>query len=168
MAQMLAEAAAAFEETLESLGISDSTSGLGDPAELGRRAALLVASEFAWRQHLGSLLDGQQVRCLLGVRTRQAVHDLVKRRRLLGLPSAEGRLVFPAIQFAPDGRPYAALPAILELFEHAAESPYTIGSWLASPQPILDGQTPAAWLRAGNDPHQVIEAARRAAARLGQ
>ncbi len=168
MSRLATVAAAAFRETLTDLGLSDEESGVGDPAELGRRAALLVASDLVWRRQIGPLLDGQQVRQLLGVRTRQAVHDLVKRGRLLGLPSRDGSTVFPAFQFSAEGRPLLALPAILATFSGTVESPYTIASWFVSPQPLLDGDTPAAWLRAGRDPEVAGEAARRAAARLAQ
>lgn len=168
MAGSLAAAAAAFEETLEELGFSEAEEELGDPAELGRRAALLVAADAFWRRHLGPLLDGKQVQRLLGVRTRQAVHDLVRRRRLLGLPAEKGRLAFPAFQFTAAGRPHAALPDILELFAGAVVSPYTVASWFVTPQPLLEGETPAHWLQLGRDPELAREAARRSAARLAQ
>jgi hypothetical protein len=167
MAQSLAAAAAAFEEALEDLGLADAEVELGDPAALGRRAALLVAAEAIWRRHLGPLLDGEQVRQLLGVRTRQAIHDLVKRRRLLGLEQ-KGRLVFPAFQFTSTGRPHPALPAILDILTGAVVDAHTIASWFVTPQPLLDGETPAHWLQLGRDSALAMEAARRSAARLGQ
>ena len=168
MAGSLAAAAAAFEETLEGLGFADAEAELGDPVELGRRAALFVAANAVWQRHLGPLLDGTQVQQRLGVRTRQAVHDLVKRRRLLGLPTPSGRRLYPAFQFSAAGRPYAELSAILDQFAEAVTSPYTLASWFVTPQPLLDGETPARWLQLGRDPEQVKEAARRSAARLGQ
>src|SRR5207249_11947376 len=105
-------AAAEFQRTLEDLGIQEPA----DPAELGRRAALLVAGEAAWHDQLGPLLDGKQAQELLGVGTRQAVHDLVRRRRLLGVRGRGRRLLFPAFQFGAAGRPFAALAAVLGLF----------------------------------------------------
>ena len=47
MARAAAVAAASFEETLEELGFGEVEVELGDPAELGRRAALLIAAEAA-------------------------------------------------------------------------------------------------------------------------
>jgi hypothetical protein len=164
----LAAAAAAFEETLADLGFGEAEAELGNPAELGRRAALLVAADAFWQHHLGPLLDGKQVQQLLGVRSRQAVHDLVRRRRLLGLPAEKGRLAFPAFQFTGAGRPHPALPDILEAFAEAVVSPYTVASWFVTPQPLLEGETPARWLQSGRDQELVREAARRAAARLAQ
>jgi hypothetical protein len=167
MARAAAVAAASFEETLEELGFDEVEVELGDPAELGRRAALLIAAEAVWRRHLGPLLDGKQVQELLGGRTRQAVNDLLKRRRLLGLPIGKRRVVFPAFQFRA-GRPHPELAAILETFADADVGPYTVASWFMTPQPLLEHETPARWLQRGCDGEQVKEAARRSAARLGQ
>lgn len=164
MARALAAAAASFEHTLEELGVSERE--LGDPAELGRRAALLAAADALWSKRLGPLLSREQAQKLLGVGSRQAVSQRAKRRRLLALPTHDDRLAFPAFQFSASGRPYAALPAILEAFEGADLSSYTIASWFVTPQRLLRGMSPAAWLRRGRDPERVVEAARRSAARL--
>jgi hypothetical protein len=168
MVRASAVAAAAFEETLEDLGFGEADEPeFGDPGRLGRRAALLVAADAVWRRHLGPLLDGKQVQELLGVRTRQAISDLVKRHRLLGLPTQNRRTVFPAFQFVA-GRPHPALPAILSAFAEADVGPYTVASWFVTPQPLLEQETAAAWLRLGRDGERLKEAARRSAARLGQ
>lgn len=164
----LAAAAAAFEETLESFGFADPEAALGDLRELGRRAARLVAAEAAWRKRLGPLLETQAVQQLLDVRTSQDVTELVEQRRLLALPTSDGRLLFPAFQFTPTGRPYPVLPAILETFAGAVVSLWTVASWFATPQPLLKKKTPADWLRLGRDDELVKEAARRSADRLAQ
>jgi hypothetical protein len=163
MAQALATAAETFERTLEELGVSERD--VGDPAELGRRAALLAAAEGLWSKRLGPLLRREQVQELLGVGSRQAVSQLAKRRRLLALPH-DDRLTFPAFQFSPNGRPYEAMPTILAAFEDAGVSPYTIASWFTTPQRLLGRVTPATWLRRERDSERVVEAARRSAARL--
>lgn len=166
MPRALATAATTFERTLGELGVS--ARELGDPAELGRRAALLGAADAVWSKRLGPRFTREQVQRLLGVRSRQAVSQLVKRRRLLALPTREGRLAFPAFQFSPSGRPYEAIPTVLDAFAVAYLDPYTIASWFVTRQALLRGMTPAAWLQRGRDPQRVIEAARRSAARLGR
>jgi hypothetical protein len=166
MSQAIAAAVAAFEEMLEELSLSGSELELEDPAELGRRAALLVAARAVWDRHLGTLLDGRQVQELLGVHTRQAVNDLMKRRRLLGLPVKPRRWAFPSFQFAVSGRPYAILPDVLTAFDGVVATPYTIASWFVTPQPLLNGQAPAEWLKDGGDPELVRQAAQRSAARM--
>jgi hypothetical protein len=167
MGRTFAAAAHAFEATLDSLDLG-AGDDLPDGAELGRRAALLAVADVVWRRHLGLVLEGDEVRAVLGVRTRQAVHDLVKRRRLLALPGPEGRLVYPAFQFASDGRPHPALVKILPLFADAGVTAHTVGSWFRAPQGLLAGATPAAWLEEGRDSAVLVEAARRSAARLGR
>jgi len=160
-------ASESFREALRELGLTRRTSELGDPKELGRRAALMAAAEAAWKKHLGPLLEAKQVQELLGVGTRQAVSDLRSRGRLLGLTRQDGRVVYPAFQFGPGGRPFPELPQILELLgEGATLDPWTQASWFVSPQALLEGATPAAWLRRKREPERVVRAARRTAARL--
>ena len=163
MGRALATAAETFERTLEDLGVSDRE--LGDPEELGRRAALLATADALWSKRIGPTFRRDQVQELLGVRSRQAVSQLSKRSRLLAIPSHDG-LTFPAFQFSPSGRPYDAMPAILAAIQDAEVSPYTIASWFTTPQRLLGRVTPATWLRRGRDGERVVEAARRSAARL--
>lgn len=150
------------------MGLSGREGEFGDPEQLGRRGALLAAADVAWREHLGPLLNRQQVQQLLRVGTRQAVSELVRRRRLLALPRPDGTAVFPAYQFSATGRPYEAIRDVLRAFETAEVSPHTVASWFVTPQPVLEDRTPAEWLRGGGEVGPVLEAARRAAARLGQ
>lgn len=164
MARALATAAETFEHTLEELGVSERE--LGDPAKVGRRAALLAAADALWGKRLGPVFRREQVQELLGVGSRQAVSQLAKRRRLLALPASDDRPTFPAFQFSSSGRPYDVMPEILAPFEDADASPYTIASWFMTPQRLLGSAKPATWLRRGRDPERVVEAARRSAARL--
>jgi hypothetical protein len=132
--------------------------------ELGERAALLAVAGQVWRRHLGPLLTTGDLQ-KLGGRSRQAVHEQVKRRRLLALPARGGSL-FPAFQVDRRGRPRAGMGEVLAAFEGAVESPFTVASWFETPQPLLDDRTPADWLVAGDDPSRLAQAARRAAAQL--
>jgi hypothetical protein len=159
-------AAKAFESTLEELERRQDTPDLGDPVTLGRRAALLAVAEAVWGKALGPLYDAEQVKTLLGVGSRQAVSDLAKRGRLLVLEASGGRKLYPAFQFGPGGRPFPEVAQVLIVFSGAAESPYTTASWFVSPQDLLDGETPAAWMRSRRPPERLLEAARRDAAPL--
>lgn len=163
-----AEAAKAFVETLEGLGLPEDTADFSDPATLGRRAALLVVSEAIWGKYLGPLLETEDVQTLLRVNSRQAVSDLAKRGRLLALNASGGRKVYPAFQFARGGRPFPEMADVMKIFSGAVETPYTIASWMVTSEPLLDGKTPAAWMQDGGDPEPLFEAARRMAWRLDQ
>ncbi len=162
----LAAAARSFQRTLTELGITGEEEELEDLPALGRRAALLVASDVVWHKHLGPLYTSKQVRELTGRGTRQSVSELVRRHRLLALPQPDGRLAFPAFQFGAGGRRLPGLERVLENFEGAVETPYTVASWLVTPEPLLEGETPVEWLRRGRAEEPVLEAARRYAARL--
>jgi hypothetical protein len=128
--------------------------GAGQPAVAGQ----------VWRRHLGALLTTGDLQAL-GDRSRQAVHELVKRRRLLALPARGGNL-FPAFQVDPQGMPRRGVAEVLAAFEGAVESPLTVASWFRTPQPLLDERTPAEWLVAGEDTARLVHAARRTAAQL--
>ena len=161
----LAVAAKTFEQTLGELGITGKEREI-DPSALGRRAALLAASDVVWHKHLGPLYSSKQVRELMGRGTRQSVSELAKRGRLLALSDEEGHLTFPAFQFGRNGQRLPALEQILGIFDGAVETPYTIASWFVTPDRRLEGKTPAAWLRARRRPEPVLEAATRYAERL--
>jgi hypothetical protein len=161
----LTAAAKTFAQTLEEIGITGREREI-DPQTLGRRAALLAASDVVWNKHIGPLYSTAQVRELMGRGTRQSVSELAKRGRLLAIPQADGRLAFPAFQFARGGKRLPAVDRILKAFSGATETPYTIASWFVTPDAALDGKTPAAWLRARRSPEPVVEAATRYAERL--
>ena len=160
-------AAETFAETLAEIGITGREREI-DPKTLGRRAALLAASDVVWHKHLGPLYTTAQVRELMGRGTRQSVSELAKRRRLLALAQEDGRLAFPAFQFRRGGERLPALEKILKAFDGAVETPYTIASWFVTPERALDGKTPAAWLRSRRRPERAVEAATRYAERLRQ
>ena len=167
MTAALAEAAKTFEQTLEELGITGREREV-NAAALGRRAALLAASDVVWHKHLGPMYSSKQVREVMGRGTRQSVSELAKRGRLLALPEEEGHLAFPAFQIGRTGERLPALERILEVFDGAVETPYTVASWFVTPEPRLQGKTPAAWLRAGRPTEPALEAATRYAQRLRQ
>src|SRR5262249_42767181 len=165
MTAALAEAAKTFEQTLEELGITGREREV-NAAALGRRAALLAASDVVWHKHLGPMYSSKQVREVMGRGTRQSVSELAKRGRLLALPEEDGRLAFPAFQCGRTGERLPGLERLLEIFDGAVETPYTVASWFVTPEPRLQGKTPAAWLRAGRPVEPTLEAATRYAQRL--
>jgi hypothetical protein len=166
MSSATAEAGRAFVAALDALGLNGKEEGF-DADELGRRGALLAASDLIWRERLGRLLSRSEVQELLGLQSRQAVHDLAKRGRLLALVAQGGRSLFPAFQFdLEQGRIYSAVPPAIGHFNAASVSAYTAASWFCEPQRLLEGLTPAGWLREHRADRPLIEAAHRSAAPL--
>ena len=161
-----AAAAKAFEEALEELKLPDDAPDLQDPRALGRRAALLAASEALWSKVLAPLFDVEQAQAVLKVGSRQAVSDLAKRERILAVDGSGGRKLYPGFQFGPNGRPYPEVAQVIRIFAGVVETPYTIASWFVSPQDLLNGETPAAWMRSRNDSSQLLRAAERSAGEL--
>jgi hypothetical protein len=153
----------ALEEAIEDHSLPEDAPELQDPRDLGRRAASLAVSEAAWRKVLGPLLETGQAQELLNP---QDLGDLTRKGCLLALPGFGGRKLYPAFQLDPNGRPYPEIAKILEIFSDIVETPYTIASWLVSPQDLLEGETPIAWLQAGKDLSRVLAAAQRSAGEL--
>lgn len=162
----------AFGDTLERLGVEEDA-GAPTPEELGRRAALLVGAEQVWDHRIGPMLGADVVAGLLGVGTRQAVHDRARRGGLLALHRGSRQVRFPSFQLVdrPGSTTKAVLPElsrVIRIFADAGVDAWTVASWFRTPAPLLETMTPAVWLADGRDPVQAIEAARRSAARLGQ
>jgi hypothetical protein len=162
-----AAAGEAFEKTLEALKLpEDRLSKPEEQERLGRRAALLATSEITWHEHLGPLYGWSDVAAVLGtVTTRQGVNDLARRRRLLALPTSSGKVLYPAFQFR-GARTIAGLHDLLVELDAYGASPWTQASWFVTAQDELDGQSPASYLSRHPCDERVLDAARRAAARL--
>ena len=98
--------------------------------------ARVLSTTAAWSEHLGPVHDARGVQQILGV-TKQAV----SKRRLLALTTGSGRVVYPAFQFTGSG----VVPGIAEVVAILPEdlvSPWTVASWLVSPDAELDGERP--------------------------
>lgn len=119
-----------------------------------------------WREALGPLLDLESIRTIFGDPSAAEAEALAGQQRLLALRAADGRRLYPGFQFTEQGRLYPEIETILGIFTEVVTTPYTIASWMVSPQDLLEGETPAAWLRAGRDAALLLEAARRSAAKL--
>ncbi len=170
-------AVSAFRRTLERLEataermpaaddeVAEGGAALAVDPELGERAALMAVAGQLWRHHLGPLLTAGDLQ-KMGGRSRQAVHDMVQRRRLLALPTpAAGSSLFPAFQLDPIGRPHPLVPKVLAIFGDSL-SPYSIASWFRTPQPLLEGRSPAECMASGEDAGLVEEEAERTASKL--
>lgn len=119
-----------------------------------------------WQEALGPLLDLESMRTTFGEKSAEEALELGRQQRLLVLPTADGRQLFPAFQFEECGKPYPEIERILGIFAEVVTTPYTIAAWLVSPQDLLDDETPVVWLRADRDPAPLLEAARRSASKL--
>lgn len=124
------------------------TEVVGDPhvrlvpaAEARRRM-----QERAGTAVLEELLSSDEIAMRLGLKTRQSVHDWMRKGRLLGWQGAKRGYVFPAGQLDDRNRPLDGLQHIGQLFGDA----YAAWAWMTTPKTALDGETPHALLVRGD------------------
>ncbi len=156
------EMVSAFVADARRSGLAARVAKLGDPTAFGAQLAALADARATWEAALGNYLSINEAAKVLGVSSRQAIHQRVNRGTLLAMDLG-GQTVLPAYQF--DGsnvRP--EVPRVLRLLRPARLSSEALVSWFASPQPELEGARPAEWL--GKDPVPLYEAARHTAGSL--
>ena len=109
-------------------------------AETGRRIAERTR---AGRDK--DLLTSEQFAGRAGLKTRQSVHDWLRKGRIIGWQGAKRGYVFPAGQFDERGQLLEGLDRIAPLFEDG----YAAWCWLSAPVTALDGAEPLDLLRRG-------------------
>ena len=110
----------------------------------GREAERRIAG----RTRVGNvenLLTSTQLAELVGLKTRQSVHDWLKKGRIIGWLGAKRGYVFPGEQLDERRRPLKGLDRIARRFDDA----YTTWCWLTAPCDGLDGRVPITLLRQG-------------------
>lgn len=151
------EVEAVFEAATRALSpIEEPVPGIIDALSGGRRltAAERVEAEidalmrsFARRRELlAGALTASQVAKLLGT-SRQTPHDRLAAGTLLAVMD-QGAWRFPAWQFDPEGD-NGVVPGLPAVIRALRVSPIAKMSWLTRPNPMLDGETPLARLKAG-------------------
>jgi hypothetical protein len=133
------------------------------PAEVRHQVDRLLAQaedDRAWADQLGPVYRQADVAALLGV-SKQAVSS---NPGLLRLEMRDGAVGYPVWQFDGDRVVPGVRQVVLELKDVVA-SPWTIASWLTSPNVELDGRAPLTCLRQG-EVTRVGATARRLAQRL--
>ena len=121
-----------------------------------------------WIGYFGILLSKDEVQQRLGGVSGAEIDHLVETHQILVLPVGHGEPAYPEFQFAKRPGLIPVVAAILAILEPVVESPYMIAAWFITPQPVLNGETPAQWLRKARSPKRLEEAARDSATRLGQ
>ena len=116
-----------------------------------------AAGRMAERTRAGApetLLTSDEMAERVGLKTRQSVHDWLKKGRIVGWRRARRGHVFPAGQLDERGRPLDGLDRVMGLFDDG----YAAWVWLTTELPSLDGATPLALL-AGGEIDRVAKAA---------
>ena len=100
------------------------------------------------------LLTSDELAARVGLKTRQSVHDWLKKGRIVGWRGAKRGYIFPAEQFDDRGRPLAGLERVIGLFGDG----YAAWVWLTTRRSSLDGAKPLTLL-AGGEADRVAKAA---------
>lgn len=101
-----------------------------------------------------NLLTSDELAARVGLKTRQSVHDWLRKGKIVGWQGAKRGYVFPEGQLDERGRPPEGLEKVVSYFDDG----YTVWFWLTTPRNSLDGMEPLTLLRKGEiDP--VLKAA---------
>ena len=101
-----------------------------------------------------NLLTSDELATRVGLKTRQSVHDWLRKGKIVGWRGAKRGYVFPAGQLDDRGRPPEGLEKVASYFDDG----YTVWFWLTTPRNSLDGMEPLALLRKG-EIDRVLDAA---------
>ena len=135
--------------TLRERGVDPDS--LGDPDALAARMLAAVPEPSPWSE-LGPFYSTTGIARVLGGISRQAVEERRRRRTILALRTADGVWVYPAFQLDDHNRVVRGLAEVLDRFgPHTADDEWMVASFLAAPQPGLEGDSVVDHLRAGGD-----------------
>jgi len=110
--------------------------------DLARRMADLRRKEDSDRR-FGKFYTTAKVMELLGIGSRQAVTNMIRRGTILRVRTEDGRNAFPALQFDEEaGRLVEGLRDVLTTLLPAAATPWTVLDWLVTPMAELSGRRP--------------------------
>ena len=100
------------------------------------------------------VLNSNEIAQRLGLKSRQSVHDWLRKGKILGWQTAKRGYLFPVRQFDQRNRPIEGLGEIVALFEYAEVA----WDWLTTPVSSLDGEKPLSMLARG-ERERVVDAA---------
>ena len=92
-----------------------------------------------------TLLTSVELAARVGLKTRQSIHDWLKRGRIVGWRRAKRGYVFPAEQLDDRGCPLEGLKRVAEQFDDG----YAAWVWLTTERASLDGVKPLTLLAKG-------------------
>ena len=125
-----------------------------EPVRVGTAEAAARMAERTREGTPETLLSSDELAARIGLKTRQSVHDWLKKGRIVGWRGAKRGYVFPAEQFDERGCPLEGLDRMVERFEDG----YAAWVWLTTELALLDGATPLTLL-AGGEIDRVANAA---------
>lgn len=116
-----------------------------EPSLRRRNVGDVVAERTIPHEPDEEVLNSNEVAARLGLKSRQSVHDWLRKGKILGWQSAKRGYLFPTAQLDERNRPIEGLGEIVALFEDA----FAAWRWMTTPQNALDGATPLVMLASG-------------------
>ncbi len=108
-----------------------------------------LAPTNALAEVVGPVYDSVGVARRLSI-SSDAVAEWARQRQLLGCPTAEGTVVFPAFQFAADDTVLPGLERVVATMAEGTADQWQIALWMCTASAQLRGQTPSEALRRGH------------------
>lgn len=142
------EAAGSPHDEVETIGLVAEPSR--SPEEVGR----IVEARTVPYEPDEEMFSSNEVAARLGLKSRQSVHDWLRKGKIVGWQTAKRGYMFPARQLDERNRPIEGLGDIVALFEDA----YSAWFWLTTPRNALDGEEPLTALAKGQR-DRVVDAA---------
>jgi hypothetical protein len=134
---------------------------LGAAEVLAERVAAVVPAASPWGSTIGPVYRQASLADARG-HSRQAIADLVKKRRVLALTTSDGHVVIPAFQLDTRLRPLRGLPEVLQILTPDVVDEWMLASWLTAPHASLGGRSVVDYLAAGNKPAKALSVAKAA------
>lgn len=134
-----------------------------------RRGAKRSEPVNGWNELLGPFYSASGVSDRLHL-TEEELHQQVQQRKLLGLQTSEGAMVFPTFQFVQEGTEapivVQGLPEILEVFDYREPgTAWTLASWLKAGHLELGGKSVIDYLKETGDLEKPLAMSRSTASR---
>ena len=119
--------------------------GSDEPQRIGSAETVRRVSAHTRKGSPETLLTSDELAARVGLKTRQSIHDWLKRGRIVGWRGAKRGYVFPAEQLDDRGCPLEGLNRVAEQFDDG----YAAWVWLTTERASLDGDKPLALLAKG-------------------
>lgn len=109
----------------------------------------IIESQRRLSDRFGRFFTSETARAALKSITRQALASRVENNRLLRVETADGKKVYPELQFDGEGSLVQGLPKILQTLLPAAADEWVVLYWLTAPLNAFEGRTAIEVVRTG-------------------
>lgn len=139
-----------LRENIENGELTLPTSDEGLRAVAAASVATIVQSQRRLSDRFGRFFTSETAREALQGISRQALKSRTDNNRLLRVETADGKKIYPELQFDDAGSTVQGLPKILQILLPAAADEWTVLYWLTAPLDAYNGRTAIDILRGGN------------------